>query len=986
MSVNFPFVVIDIETTGLNYSLNEIIEIGAIRFNLDGSTEKFSHFIKPVDKVPIFIYNLTKIKEHELAEADKAKVVLKKLSDFIDTTDIIVCHNADFDIKFLNTQLIKHNIHDLRNSILDTLTLSRIFLPYLSNHKLITVAEYFNINLENAHRAIYDAEATGLILKKITEFIHTYLKPEDINFLVTITEYTQKQEKGANRFLYKDNPSYLLQYLTMLRDQMIKTALLRGSAPDNPYEFKHFNYIEHVSASASEVTLPEIDTVFREGGLFSKSFENYELRQGQIDMSKAVLDAFEKEEYLLVEAGTGVGKSLAYLIPSLIYSIKRKKKIVVSTNTKNLQEQLLFKDIPLIMKAVDISFSVVLVKGRENYLCYRKWNEIYESFLLKQSNIPFSPQEAFALLYLYLWILNTKTGDITENQSFHNSKLSYIWKKLASDRHLCQSRKCRFFNKCFLMEVRQKAEKANMLIVNHSLLFSDIRNPQPTLGEIDYLIFDEAHNLLHSTAGYLGLSLSFADINGFLNTIFSIRNDFQYGMIVNLKNSAMKSIIPDTEKTLIVKTIDELIDYMKENKTVVETPFKISGAITTDKGSYNKFRIKQVDSNLSSALSDLVSYLKQVSGKLLDLHGMIVVYEAKKFADQEIMLDFLSKTDENINQHVQNIECLINPDLKSYAYWLSTHDVQIENYPSGIFNYAPIQVDEILPEMLYSKIKSMIFTSATLGLRASFKFFMNNMGLDKNKIDKAIQNPAQINQAAGEAIATNNKLFKINEKVVPSPFNYDEQTLILNTEFLPNTSDPYFQHQSKDLIKSILEVNKVGTLILFTSKKDLEAIYEALEQTCYESDVLLLAQRGSSGRSNLLNQFITNGKAVLLGTSSFWEGVDVQGESLELLILHKLPFQPPTDPIVEALLEKLDREGKKSFMHYSLPVALLKMRQGVGRLVRSKTDRGVIVILDNRITTKEYGKYFKEIIPTQIYTTKNPTETIDAITKKLKRK
>ncbi|MCL2064235.1 MAG: exonuclease domain-containing protein [Candidatus Cloacimonetes bacterium] len=993
----FPFVVVDIETTGLSWTQNEIIEIGAVRYSEDGSVETFSRFIKPVQKVPLIIYKLTNIKEDDLKHSDKVNIVLKEFSSFIKEEDIIVCHNADFDIKFLNHHLEKNKYQELRNRILDTLTLSRIFLPFLNNHKLSSIAEYFEINLENAHRAIYDAQITGQILLKLTEFVIQYVKPDEINFLVTVAEYTVRQEKGVNRFNYKEKNDYLLAYLTLLRDYMVKYALLRKSTEKNPYTFTHYNFIENPlsneitgfdenkSKSNPEIQNElDIDKIFGEAGLFAKSFENYELRTGQIEMSKAVLTSFEKEEYLLVEAGTGVGKSLAYLIPSLLFSLKTKKKIVVSTNTKNLQEQLLFKDLPLIMKAVEMNFLAVLVKGRENYLCMRKWQEIYESMLLNKANLPFSPSEAQGLLYLFLWVVNTKTGDITENQAFHNTRFGFLWKRLASDRHLCLGRKCRFNNKCFLMEVRAKAEKANLLIINHSLLFSDIQNEQPTLGEIEYLVIDEAHNLLQSTSNYLGLSLSYPDILGFLNTIFQIRSDFQYGMIVNLKNNTMRSAIPETDKTNMIKSIESLTDYMKESKDVVETPFRLSGEIVKEKGAYNKFRIKKVEENTNWILSlkALQEYLKKITKELKHLHNNLLTYEAKKFPEQDTMLDFLSRTSDNLIKHIQNLDELIEPNINNYAYWLSSLDIQSENYPTGVFNYAPIRVNNILPDILYRKIKSLIFTSATLSLRNRFKFFVDNMGLDRIQNSKLIKqnNPPSRENGEGE----NEWSRVVNEKIVLSPFDYDKQTLILNTEFLPNVADAYFLPQSKDLIKAILEINKVGTLILFTARKDLEAIHDGIEQVCFENDILLLAQKGSSGRSSILNQFIHDGKAVLLGTNSFWEGVDVQGESLELLILHKLPFQPPTDPIVEALLEKLDSEGKNSFMHFSLPVALLRMRQGVGRLIRSKTDKGVILILDNRITTKYYGSYFKEIIPTKIYSTKNPVETIDAITKKLK--
>jgi len=348
-----------------------------------------------------------------------------------------------------------------------------------------------------------------------------------------------------------------------------------------------------------------------------------------------------------------------------------------------------------------------------------------------------------------------------------------------------------------------------------------------------------------------------------------------------------------------------------------------------------------------------------------------MVHESKNFKDQDILLDFFSKSVERLNNFVRQIDSLTEPDFDKNAYWLSCLEVQIENYPLGIFHYAPIMVNDILPDIMYNRIKSIVFTSATLSLRGNFKFFVSNMGLDR------LKNTEEEQQGAGEQKT-------VHELVVPSPFDYDKQTLIVNTSFLPDINDAYFKIHSKELIKAIIENNKVGTMVLFTSYNDLKMMYEGLEQTCFENDILLLAQGMSGSRSAMLNQFKENGKAVLLGTSSFWEGVDVQGESLSLLILYKLPFQVPTEPIIEAYLEKLEKEGKRSFMHYSLPNALLKMRQGVGRLIRNKTDRGVILILDNRITTKPYGQYFREIIPTKIISTQNPVETIDLVTKKLK--
>ncbi|MCL1826642.1 MAG: exonuclease domain-containing protein [Candidatus Cloacimonetes bacterium] len=980
----FPFVVVDIETTGLSYHEAEIIEIGAIRFHADGSRDSFSSFIKPQKPVPLFIYTLTKIKEDDLRHADKANKVLQDFSDFLTDEDILVCHNVEFDISFLNHHLAKHRLEKLYHPVIDTLVVSHIFFPFLKSHALGAIANYFEINFLNAHRAICDAEVTGIAFSKMTDFIVDKIKPEHLNFIIIVLEYCAKADQGKNKFLKVEKESYLLQYLQGLQKHIIKYALTKPYSGENPYVFEHFNFIERKNGQTSATDPYTIQNIFCENGYFSKTFEKYELRSGQIEMAEAVLHAFENEEYLLVEAGTGVGKSLAYIIPALLFSLKNGKKIVISTNTKNLQEQLLFKDIPLVLKAVDLDLTAVLVKGRENYLCLRKWQEIYEAFQLRQANITMSPQEAMGVTYLYFWINHTQTGDVNENYGFQTSRYSHIWKRISSDRHLCLGRKCRHHSRCFLANVRAKAETANLIVINHSLLFSDFQAEKPTLGEIDYLIFDEGHNLLNSAANYLGFSLSFSDVQGFLNTIYCLRNGYQSGMLPNLKNSAMRSSIPEKEKESLVTLLDDLANFMDDAKDTTEKAFRTAGEVAKTKGNYNKYRIKDQSTLLDLALliaqiTDIRSYLEKLAAQLKQIHGAVLTHEAKNFADQDIILDFLERTSDRLGALIRDADKLIEPDLDKYAYWLSALDMQTEGYPAGVLNYAPITVDDLMPDIFYRRIKSMVVTSATISLRGSFKYFKEHLGFAKliaPPQDTATPPPS-------ESTENGSLIKKLQEKIVPSPFDYDQQTLVLNASYLPANTDPYFFPQSDALIKGILESNKAGTLILFTSYSDMHKVHESLEKSCFESDTLLLMQRGSSNRSSILQQFIENGSAVLLGTSSFWEGVDVQGESLSLLIMYKLPFQVPTEPIVEAYLEKLEKEGKQSFLHYSLPNALLKMRQGIGRLIRSKTDKGVILILDNRIYQKTYGKYFQEITPTKIQKMNNHTETITAITKKL---
>jgi predicted DnaQ family exonuclease/DinG family helicase len=984
---NLNFLIVDIETTGLSYFNDEIIEIGAVRLKPDGSSEQFSRFIHPDKAVPNFIYNLTHITADDLKNAEKSSKVLRDFHTFVKFDDIVVCHNTEFDLKFLDYHLNTKVKLGLSNPSLDTLTLSKIFTPFLSSHSLEKMTQYFQINNDNAHRAIYDAIATGELLHKLIEFITTYIKPEELSFLVNILEFAKKGSVHSKFQRQIDHNDYMLPFLTNLRNDLVRTAMMRNPVEKYPFEFKQFHFIkqakvhednkkEKIADHQQPIYMRDLSTeilnTFSPDGYFSKTFDNYEYRSGQLEMAQSVMCAFEKDEFLLVEAGTGVGKSLAYLVPGLLYSKKSGKKVVVSTNTKNLQEQLLFKDIPLLAQTIDTDFSATLVKGRENYLCRRKWQELMEHFMLKQASVPFTQNEAYQLIFIYLWVLYTQTGDISENSSYQPSQ-SYIWKRISSDRHLCHGRKCGFYDKCFLMNVRSRADKANILIINHSLLFSDFQMEQPSLGEVEYLVFDEAHNLLASAPDYLGFSMSFIDLMSFLNSVYSVRKELQTGMMHKLKVATKKSVLSDAQIEQIVNIIDDLMNYLDKIKDALEKPFRTAGEMTRNKGSYNKYRIRSTEKDLK--WKDDIVVMQKCLQQIIDyfrlIHTYVKQHEEKQFLEQKLHLEFLEKSTQRLNDFIVQCDNLIEPNFDKDAFWMTCLEAKTDDYPDGIYNMAPITVDEIMPDVIYRKLKSLVFTSATLSLRGVFKYFSNSMGL------------CHLSAKNDQGFEPKN----VMERVVPSPFNYDEQTLVINTAFLPSPKDEaYFVPQATSLIKQIITERPTGTMILFTAYKDLKMMYENLEQTCFERDILLLAQGITGSRQSILKQFKENGKAILLGTTSFWEGVDVPGDALSLLIVYKIPFQVPTEPTVEAYLEKLDAEGKDSFNHYSIPNALLKMRQGIGRLIRHKNDRGVILLLDSRISKMTYGKYFKDIIPTITHSTSNPVETVDMVLTMLQRK
>lgn len=921
------FVALDIETTGFDFKENEIIEIGALRF-VDGKiADRLSLFVKPLKPVSDFIKQLTHITDEDLASGIGCTEALKQLKEYV-KNDVLVCHNSSFDIGFINTQLKMHHLSKLTNSIADTLTLSRIYLPFILNHKLITVSDELNIKLDNAHRAIYDAEATGYVLMEIFNFIDQYIPLQINNKLLEIANFADKD---------------LSSLLETIVDYQKKNVLMNKK--QMKLDFHNRNYIENKPAKKSDYS---IEDIFGENGVFSEEFDNYEIREGQIEMAHAVFNYFCNDESLLVEAGTGVGKSLAYIIPSLLFSNKTGDKIIISTNTKNLQEQLFYKDLPAVRNCIGIPFKATLLKGRSNYICERKWQEAINHY-----DVLFSEKEAIGFMNLIVWKFSTKTGDISENSSFDVRRDGNIWKKVVADRHFCYGRRCPNFSKCYLMDIRRKAEESNLVIINHHLLLADMQIENSALGPYDRLIIDEAHNLPQLAPSELGISLSYADFNNFFQQLFSIRSKFQSGTLPSLKAAATRSTF-DNQKNFI-DNIEEAIKHIKDNKETFSDFFLKIGQLVDDKGSYGKLRIKNSEQYpfIYNQINKILEFFDLFSKNILKLKDQLSIVSSQVFIEYDIHLDNLDGILKRITEFHSSFLHIYNPNFSDNAFWLESFRISDPKYPNGVINYAPLNINQIMFEKLYKQKSSMVFTSATLAIRGVFKYYSSRMGLDL--LDKDY----------------------LHELIVSSPFDYDKQSKVVIAGFLPDPKDKFFQLKALDIVKRSIKTAKTGTMILFTSYKDLNFFYEELSDFTKTNEIVLLAQDKGISRSAMLREFKENKNAVLLGTNSFWEGVDVPGDALELLILYKIPFMVPSDPIVEAYLDKLKVEGKDSFMHYMLPNALLKYRQGFGRLIRSKSDRGIVLVLDNRIVTKKYGSYFVDTVPAKSYPTIDPVEVLD---------
>jgi predicted DnaQ family exonuclease/DinG family helicase len=939
--LKFTFISFDIETTGLSKEKDEIIEIGAVKYKEGVEVERFSEFIKPRQPVPFFIKQLTHITDEQIESGKPAFEVLERFRDFIGD-DFLVAHNSNFDLPFVSHHMMLQGFMMLSNHVFDTLDLARIYLPFETNHKLTTVAEFFGVVNESAHRAIHDAETTAIVFVKLLEFIDKYIDVRLNSNLLTIS-------RGI------DLDTSLSVLLEKIVDYQRKYALIQtGSRPKPPYKTMS-NFIEHTCAKPESY---DIEQLFQEDSYFSAKFPDYEKRNGQIVMSKNVEQAFLDKTHLLVEAGTGVGKSIAYLIPAIKFSYEKRERVVISTNTKNLQEQLFFKDIPVLKEILPIPFTAGLVKGRDNYICNRYWENV--TFNLGDITNPFDLQ---GLLYLIIWNEFTVTGDVSENSSFDKNRYGSLWRKLLADRYICSGKRCSHYKTCHYMHVREKLKDANIIIINHSLMLSDLNNDNSTLGEYDCLICDEAHNLPDIASKHMGFQLNYADFTNLANGLYFKSKKHEGGVLPGLMKDLENSNVDKSYKDVLSKAITALSVELKVKLDFVTEFFETLADQVKTHGDWNKLRLKS-ESELDSIerpLTEINKFWSEVCLKIGSLHHTLSTISTKVFPNLEEHMLQLEGMDKRISEVRTELDLLLSKGLNNHALWLEGRQ-GMENLAYQVtLNYAPLDVSSILNEILYNKVDTIVFTSATLALRDSFKYFRTRMG---------------INLLPDE---------KVSEIVVESPFDYSKQARLITASFLPEPKDKLFLNQCIRLLDDVLMSSRVGTLALFTSFADLNSTYDALAENFAQNGITLLAQGKGGNRTALLNEFRKQGNAVLLGTSSFWEGVDVPGKSLELLIMNKLPFQVPSEPIVEAYIEMLEKEGKDSFMHFMVPNALLKLRQGFGRLIRTKKDRGVILMLDNRINTKRYGKYFKEVLPIPSVSPLNIQELLTIILTFLKR-
>ena len=895
---------LDLETTGLSPGKDKIIEIGAVKTDSNGNQiEEFNSLVNPGILISDFIENLTGISNDDVLSSLKFVDIVDEFQSFLDDS-IIIGHNIEFDLRFLSEEGLK-----LNNKFVDTWRFSQIMLPDLLDLSLGSICNYLDINQQNAHRALSDAKFTLEVFLLLSE------KYKNLD--------NKLQTAICNIISGKDNELFFL-FNSVLNevDPNLKNNIFFSPMeiiPKHNIKEKtkgnYFNYgddvLQEIFSSNSEI--------------LNKVLSNFSYREQQLDMSKVISDCIKNQHSAALEAGTGVGKSLAYLLPAAIFALKTGKRVLVSTNTINLQDQLYLKDLPLVKSilseldpdAEEINFSIL--KGRDNYLCIKNYGNQFVEEDIDQDYSRF-------LAKIAVWLSKTETGEKSE-LGLSNFVNNNYWRRIIPKNKInCYG----FDGPCFLRNSREKAESSNIIIVNHALLMTDLKSVNSVIPDYDVLIIDEAHNLEDVASQHLGWKVDERD----LKDIFRI-NYGKYDlieMIANLINREFKNTdgLAQAEDKLkrMINTIEELNIKSK-------SLFKSVNQIVIGKGNknsgHNSLRI-DIDSNfpelnfvrndwnelkfkLDKLKSDLNRYYKDLKEKIT---GSKIQFENWN--------DLFEQWIENWEEAKNNLDEFLTSSNNEMVYWIENN----EQFNNHVFFSAPINVSKILNKNLFENVKSVILTSATLNSNDEFNHLKQTTGLN---VDHA--------------------------KSFGSPFDYDNSVeILLPTMFPEPNANNYQEELDKIIFENVLSANG-RAMVLFTSYKSLRNTQKSLKTKLEEYNINVLAQGVDGNPYQIIKRFKKNPKSLILGTLSFWEGVDIDDGTLDLLIITKLPFDVPTHPLFEARSAKYDN----SFIEYALPRAILKFKQGFGRLIRNEKDTGKVLLLDSRITSKRYGKMFLEALP-----------------------
>jgi ATP-dependent DNA helicase DinG len=915
---------LDIETTGLSADRDAVIEVGLVRYRGDREEERWSSFVNPGRPIPALITQLTGINDAMVSGAPRLRELLPKISELTQGAAILG-HNIAFDISFFRSFSLLADLETI-----DTLEFASALLPRAPRYNLGALCAYLEIPLAATHRALDDALAAHALYRSLVEIARGL----PIGSLAELVRFGQNVEWGGGNALEDLYSQRLKEEGAIAKTPGVRFPVFEPAprpAPRSepaalqaPAEGK-----EGAGPEFSPLDPEEISAVLDQGGPFAAQFPGYECRPQQVQMAAAVARAFSVGTHLMVEAGTGTGKSLAYLVPAVYWSLRNGERVVISTNTINLQDQLLQKDFPDLIRVLGLSARAAVLKGRANYICPRKFDAL-------RHRGPESAEQMKVLAKTFLWLTETTSGDRSEI-NFNGPGERAVWAQLSAEDEQCSPDVCSHYRRhaCPFLRARQAAEEAHVLIINHALLVADLATENRVLPEYHYLIVDEGHQLEAAATDGLSFRCSGPDMERSLRELGGPRTGW-LGSLASLtrgkgaskdRTADLRAQADDLSASVesglqsgraFFLALDQFVSSQIDGPPKEYTlQFRIVPAVRTQPGWED---VEETWENLRVVLADAARIAAALGEKIGDAQ------DPDGETDGELSLLFTSWAHRMEGTIAAIHQIVAKPNPQQIQWVEIPRDRDIHTLYS-----APLHVGPLVEKYLWHPKNSVVLTSATLTTSGEFDYLKERLNADE-----------------------------ADTLVVGSPFDFENSALLYLVNDIPEPGDMRgYQHAFNRALVDLCKTTRGRALVLFTSYTQLRQTSQAISGPLSREGIVVYEQGEGASRNSLLETFRTAEQAVLLGTRSFWEGVDVPGPALSVLAIAKLPFDVPSDPIVAARAETFE----DPFFQYSLPEAILRFRQGFGRLIRTKTDRGVAVVFDRRVLTKSYGRAFVDSLP-----------------------
>ena len=908
-------VAIDLETTGLKAESDAILEVGAVRFRGDEVLDTFQTFINPGREIPEFVQRYTGITPQDIRRAPSFPEIRDSLAEFIGR-DPIVGHSVNFDIGFLES----HGL-PLVNPAFDTLDLATVFLPFQRRYSLARLIDELGIRPEQAqrdqrsHRAVYDALAHKELYVKLLRIAGE----QDGGLLSYMTELARRSSWPLHPVLSGMAAEHSASPASVgpsgLNHQQIAQRL---EPPEKRRPEDGLDYLGEL----------EIHGMLGPEGPFSAAFGGFEHRPEQEEMLDAVTDAIYNQHHLVIEGGTGVGKSLAYLLPAALFAVSKGQRVVVSTNTINLQEQLVGKDIPALQTVLEESgllepgtLKVAQLKGRANYLCLRRWGQLSRSDSL-------SVDDAKLLAKTSVWLQSTESGDRGEINLLGRDAIT--WNHVsAGEKGFCLD--MRDGSPCFLRAARQRAEQAHVIVVNHALLMTDLAFGGGLIPEYSHVIIDEAHHLEEAATNQFGFELPQGELERIWEPAARLANTVR----MDLAAAPPEGAAADTGHA-IAAAVEVEAPRLRESWEQLFAGLEMlhsSQRRGRNQGDQNQLlitpdvRSHSAWAELHLAWENLDSRLSQTRVAFRNLRNFLETTRLEAEPDQQALAMEAASVEDSIGELAERLSSILHEAGEDEIHWLNLNPSQA----TMSLHSAPLDVGPILSEKLFAEKECVVLTSATLSAGGDFEYLKRRVGATEDA----------------------------PELLVGSPFDYERAAQALIPEDMPQPNANGYVGAVTDVLAQLGQALEGRTLALFTAHSSLRAVAQRLRPILEPHGIPVLAQGVDGSAPYLMSAFAEEPGSVLLGTASFWEGIDMPSGLLKALVITRLPFQVPSDPIVQSRSALYD----DPFSEYSIPNAVLRFRQGIGRLIRNKDDRGTFVVLDSRIISHGYGRAFQDSMP-----------------------